>query len=89
MFGAMGELKVIVHTGTSKYHSVEPLMILKVCQHGQVERCTVHAFSADKITNGPGDSDMHPHIVETIVYGVQISLWRTKLNGMLFADWQA
>ncbi|BCF95193.1 hypothetical protein [Paraburkholderia largidicola] len=64
-------------------------MILKVCQHGQVERCAVHAFSADKITNGPGDSDMHPHIVETIVNGVQISLWRAKPNGMLFADWQA
>lgn len=44
MFAAVGELEVIVHTGTSEHDSVEPLMILKSRQHGQVESSAVHAL---------------------------------------------
>jgi len=61
MFAATGELKMVVHAGTSKHHSVEPLMVLKPCEHGQVKPRAIHAFGTDKIANGPSDSEMHLH----------------------------
>ncbi|WP_245643865.1 hypothetical protein [Paraburkholderia oxyphila] len=57
----MGELEVIVHSGTSEHHAVESMMILKPCQHGQIEPCAVHALSTCKIANGLGDSKMRLH----------------------------